>query len=188
VTIGKRVLEALQKAEGGDFEASLIPLCIAIDATAKKEHPNFVVGKRYKEFLRNNAWIIGYVSFRIVAKEVRLGLAHPKLRPGPDGLVLFEDILYHVVRCGLLHEGTFSDYVELSPTIHYGYNPPRLVIGQGIVWGLLFATVLPPVNAAESIASDAWLSVDGQRATVNELWGRRNSFVPALAQRALSGA
>jgi hypothetical protein len=92
------------------------------------------------------------------------------------------------VRCGLLHEATFSDYIELSPSVAFGQNPPRVVIGQQIVWGLLLAIVLAPVNSKEAVSAEAWIAVDGQRYLINDLWGKRESFVPALATRALAGA
>lgn len=99
MTIGKRIAESVEKAEAGDAEAALVTACIAVDATAKREHAaEKQNNRRYKAFLRDYAWLIGFVGLRgLVARRIRVPSLHPDLRPEADGTVALEDVLRHLI-------------------------------------------------------------------------------------------
>ena len=186
MSISKRVTEAICYAENGDFEAALIPSCIAVDATAQLEYGARGSNRElYKRFLRENADIIGYAGLRIVARNIRLRNPDPTLKLRGDGTCTFDELLYHVVRCGLLHSGSIDQFVVLSDSVLLGYDEHRVVVYRSIVWGLLFSVVLAPCNSQQKLPNEYWLGVDGNRWTVMDLWGRREFFRGYMVGRML---
>lgn len=63
MSIGNRINEALEKLQKRDYENSLIQICIALDATAKKEYPGLGSAKRCKKFIEDNMSFITRVAF-----------------------------------------------------------------------------------------------------------------------------
>ena len=183
MSIGKRVTEAIEKYQARDFEGALIPACIAIDATAKKEFPKVkTVGARYKSFLRNYMWMIGLVGLRgIVARNIRLKYIPPNLKPGPDGCVPIEDILYEIIRCGLLHEAGVADYIVLSDDVILGYDGDRYVISAALPLGLTVAAMISPTNSIEKLANPKFTITIGRKKFVaSQLWGQHDSLIQQL--------
>ncbi len=123
MSIGKRADEALASLASGDAEAALLSACVLVGATSRLEYPNEPRDSvRYKNFLSSYVWIIGLVAFQIVAKGYKVKCLHPELKPTEDDTALLEDVLYKVVRCGLLHEADISQYVQLSNSTIIGYD------------------------------------------------------------------
>jgi len=88
-----------------------------------------------------------------------------------------------------LHAATFADFVELSNERRVlGSDGTRLVFGSDIVFGLLWAVVLSPVNAGETTDSIAWLALDGERHLVDTLRGKGGSIVLAKLHAKLAPA
>lgn len=85
-----------------DPERALLPLSAAIDATATKLYTQRG-RKSYKEFIHQNLNLITEVSFGTSILNINLKYDHPDLEADPDGRCSIQNILYHVVRCGLVH-------------------------------------------------------------------------------------
>jgi hypothetical protein len=110
--ISKRVREAIGKMEVRDFEGAFIPLCIATDATAKKEYPLLPrVNARFQAFLREHLEVITYFGTGGFMSLRSLELGEEGLK---SGSVPVEGILYEAVRCALLHEAELPEHVTLS--------------------------------------------------------------------------
>ncbi len=114
MSIGKRIEEAIAKMDAGDCEGALIPASIAVDATATQEYPALTNNQVYKSFLGDNLDLFTRASFGgIRIGRIALKYDHPDSRSSADGTCTVEQILYHVVRCGLLHQA------GLPPTLRF---------------------------------------------------------------------
>lgn len=187
MSISKRVSECLEIFERGDAEAALVSACIAIDATAKRERPSEKKNNvRYRAFLSDYAWLIGLVGLRgIVARKIKLRAQHPDLKPDAGGFVAIEDVLYGVVRCGLLHEASISDHVSLEEDIVLGYDGSKYQLSRTLPLGLIAAVISSPSNAHERLEQDVSIKIGWRTLEVNATWGTRYALAAALASRAL---
>src|SRR6266699_7136605 len=106
MSIAKRIREAVERYAEGDFEASLVPMSIALDATATKVYSRR--GKSsYKRFIQENMVLITKIASGGPSVEnFYFGYNHPEIEPDYQGRVSIQAILYHVVRCSLLHSAS----------------------------------------------------------------------------------
>lgn len=170
MAIGDRVKECIDKAKIGDFENALIQLSIAFDGTAKKEYPKIKVGQRFKIFLRENQDIITYFTF---ATNMFIDCSF-------DGYKL-EDIIYHVLRCGLLHEGSIPDEIEFVDEIIIGRPGGRWRFSKTYVMGGLLAVIGAKSNAKERVPPQYAVVIMGKPYQVNDLWGRGDEIRQIMA-------
>lgn len=119
----RRIIEAIQKIEKNDFENALIQISIGIDGVAKQKYPNLKTTRRninlvneYRDFIYRFS-TLGKVS--IAEKgNVRYG---GKFKGKTLG-----EILYKVIRCGLIHEGKLPEDNSLVFDIGYGIGGFRI--------------------------------------------------------------
>ena len=113
MAIRDRVKEAIDKLNLNDPINALIQVSIAIDATGKKEYPGKKTSFRCKKFLVENRGFISRVAFGKL--EVQGPMLFPvKTSKGTKSVRTLEEVLYHLVRCSLLHEGDLSNQVEIT--------------------------------------------------------------------------
>ena len=135
MSVINRVQEAARNIHENNFENAFIQACIAVAATAEKEYPRLKWdNQKFKEFIKSNLRIIGYVAFNINAPEFNLAIDHPKLKSKRDpktGAVPLEDIIYHAIRCGLLHEGEMNNNIQISQSsnVVFSTDGSKLIIG-----------------------------------------------------------
>ena len=185
MSIGKRIEEAVEKMQRGDAEAALIPTSIALDATAKKEYPQIRRNDvAYKQFIRENFGFITKVAFRgttIGALHVKFD--HQDVRPGRDGTCSIEQILYHVVRCGLIHDGQIPKNLRfVKEDVIKCEGGKSLTLPAGLVYGLIAAVVVAGSNASERVRDDLVFNFRGRAAPVNEVWGQKEKLLDVLAR------
>ena len=154
---------------------ALTPACIALDVTAQR----YTGAKRssrgnYKKFIQDHLWLITYMGFPgLMTSTVRVPFNHPDVKPDAAGSVGVEDIIYHVIRCSLVHSDEKAAKIVWNKAIALGLDPSgKLVLSESLVWGLLGAVVFSPVNKNETIPDSYWLSVADFRMFISELWGR----------------
>jgi len=100
-----RVIEALEKIQINDFENALIQISIGIDGVAKYKYPNFGTSERCVKIIEEYRYFIyrfstlGKVS--VNGGNIIYGGAFKDKNLG--------EILYKVIRCGLLHEGKLPE-------------------------------------------------------------------------------
>lgn len=187
MSIGKRVREALDRQIDGDHEAALIPACIAVAASAEKAYPHLKRdNEKYKLFLSDNHDIIMLVAFGIPTQGVSFKFSHDDIRQSiVPGMATLEEILYHVVRCRLIHDG------ELDPAIHFGQSNEfglldnEVVIPPEIIDGLVMAVVGSGCNKNERLPGASYHLIFHQsagdvRVEINSLWGQKAKLLQLL--------
>lgn len=152
MSIANRVTEAADKYIAGDYENCLIQASIATDATAKATFPTESGNQAYKRFVHENMKLITMVAFQQGRSilNLNLGYRHPELQPNAEGLCSLQQIFYHVVRCGLIHEGRLPDDIELRLGRILSLDNNQLLLPAELLMGLVLAVVAAPQNASES--------------------------------------
>ena len=153
MSIAKRIIEAYDKMNIRDAEAALIPASIAVDATAKKENPDLKTGDAYKQFLHKNLELITRVAFggnKAITNSFRIRYNHPQIKTDNEGLCSIEQVWYHTVRCGLLHDGCLPSSLRFIWQTAIKVDDDLLVLPATFVYGLMFAVIASPVNINES--------------------------------------
>jgi hypothetical protein len=175
IAVGRRVQESIDHMGKGEIALALTPACIALDVTSQRHagttHSSRTTFKRYvKEYL----WLITYMGFPgLMASTVRVPFSHPDVKPDAAGAVGVEDIIYHVIRCSLVHSDDTAAKIKWNRSIALGLDQAgNLVLNQSLVWGLLGAVVFSPTNKAEKVPDEYWLMVGDFKMFISELWGR----------------
>jgi hypothetical protein len=178
MSISKRVKAALDAMKGDDPEQALHDICSAIEQTAKQESGG-KGARTYKDFIRDNFTLISRSSFGVEGSmgQLQVAYSHPQITPDADGLVGFEAIVYHVVRCGLYHstELPVSLRFQKGKVIHAD-GGSSLVLPSELVNGLIMAVVASPSNANESLDPHYRMEIQFVGLVVNNVWGKRDQL------------
>jgi hypothetical protein len=181
MSVAKRITEAIDKLIAGDPESALIPASIAVDATASQVYPAKRNNEAYKDWLHDNLALITKVGMGNVSitENFRLAYNHPELRLGDDGLCSFEQILYHVVRCGLLHGAKLPENLMFSMdgAIRVDSDSGKLTLGSSLIYGLIAAVVVSPVNRDQTIPDNYGITIFSKTKPLNELWGQKQALL-----------
>ena len=175
MSIAKRVAEAVEKMAQNDTEGALLPISAAVDATATK-HFNRRGRKSYKDFIHENLSLITKVAFGPSIMNINIKYDHPDLETGPDGLCTIQDILYHVVRCGLTHSAKLPSTLKFVDENKFQVDNDLLVLPASLVFGLIAAVVVCPENADQTIPDNYVLNVRGFQIKLNDLWGKKQEL------------
>ena len=158
--------------EQGDPEAALLPISTAIDATATRRY-----GKRgrksYKDWLHENLELITRVALGSPIFNLRLNYKHPYIEEKNDGLCGVEDILYHVVRCGLAHDARLPSNLIFTKDSSFEVRGELIVMPSSLVYGLIVAVIVCRRNANEFIRERYRLELGDNKIKINKLWGKR---------------
>ncbi len=123
------------------YEEALCLVCIAIDATAAKIYPNEKIGKRYKSFLKENFSTIckyGFPGIEASSIRIKVNIPVSHLKTDKNGYVDMEQIIYYVLRCGLVHECDIEKVVMFtSDTMIGDWNKDNFYLPKDIIWGLI---------------------------------------------------
>jgi hypothetical protein len=175
VSVGDRVKESIDHMTQGKIAQALTPACIALDITSQRHAGVKRSGRTiFKRFVQEYLWLITYVGFPgLMASTVRVPFTHPEVKADAAGTVGVEDIIYHVIRCALIHSDEKTAKIVWNKAVALGLDQHgNLVLNQGLVWGLVSAVVFAPVNKSESIPAEYWLQVGQFNMFISELWGR----------------
>jgi len=174
VSIGTFVTTSFELLSAGKYDTALSLASSAVDATAAKLYGRSISNnKRYKRFLRDKMPIVTRFGFPgIQAGGIRIKCINiPDLRTDQEGYVGIEDILYHTLRCGLLHQCEIDARIEFVPETYIGDFSEKFRLPHHVIFGLLLAVVLDECNAVESVPSDIQVQIDGQPYSIENLWG-----------------
>jgi hypothetical protein len=180
MSIAKRIADAIDKMNAGDPESALMPASIAVDATASQMYPpKKKNNETYKDWLHDNLSLITKVGMGNVSitENFRFAYSHPDIRLGDDGRCSFEQILYHVVRCGLLHGAKFPENLTFSTDGIIKMDSGKLTLGGSLINGLIAAVVVSPVNKDQTVPDNYGIIVFGKTKMLNELWGQKQALL-----------
>ena len=184
MSIGKRITEAVDKMVLGDAEGALIPTCIAIAATAKKEYPSSNDNISFKKFVHDNFPLITKVAFGgTTIGNLRVRYNHPDIKTDDDGTCSFEQILYHVVRCGLVHSASFPSNLRFVKDSHIRVQDDRVEMPESIIYGLLAALVVSSHNKCESVPNHYGFHIGAKDVSLNGLWGNKDKLLEHLQEK-----
>lgn len=175
LSVGQRIQEAIDHMDRGDYLLALTPACIALDITSQRYFQK-TSGSRstYKEFIKEHLWLITFMGIPgLMSSAIRVPFSHPNVQADAAGNIGIEDVIYHVVRCSLVHSDEKSVKVVWNNVIHFGIDSSgNLILNPQLIWGLIGAVVFSPVNKEESIPDRYWLIAGTFKMFISELWGR----------------
>ena len=186
ITIGQRLQSAIDHMDKGEYELGLSDICIALDNTAKRHfHKSDSDRTAYKEFLKENMWLILVTCLdACLSPQVKLPFQHDKIKSSQDGYSTLEDIVYHAIRCELIHDTgekskiVWNDYVSLAIN-DQGY----LLLSPPFIWGLALAIITCESNKDERVDAGSWIQTMGYKYLINDLWGKKESIVQMAINR-----
>lgn len=159
----------------GDAEGALFSICAALEETARRERlPKGRQG--FKSFIANNIHIISGIGLGHPIAGLKIGYSHPDLPLSSDGSARFEDIVYHLIRCGLYHEAALPASVCLTEN-RIGSDNGMLLLPKTLVIGIIVAVVSSPGNVREKTDPSFYVTAIGENFFLNELWGQRAEVV-----------
>jgi len=170
ITLGQRVQLAIDEVEQNRFELALQHAAIAIDITAKRQYKSAKSSKsNYKRLLKDYSWLIELMAFGgINLDESKFGNFPIDGNPKPS----FQDLIYHVVRCNLVHDEGVPDNFEFTDSDTIIMRKDHLVFPKKLIWALLAVIVFCPCNSHEKTADGYWLSIFENRFIINDFWGQ----------------
>lgn len=171
MSVGERVQECINKLEANDPVNAFIQLSIAIDGTAKKEYPGNKTSFRCKKFLKEN---LPFVMWSLTngtpstCKDFKFEFSG---EGKPSGYTSFEDIVYSVLRCSLLHEGEMPDKVTFTDESYIRMLDGKIKFPIALIGSLLFSVIASPANSNQKVSENTHFVFGEITAYVNDIWG-----------------
>lgn len=175
MSIGNFISSALILLEYKKYDAALSLISSAVDATARKMCPDEKNNNvRFKEFLKRNMRVITFRGFPgILASGIRIKCTNINiLKTDKEGSVGIEDIIYQVIRCGLIHECEIYSRIEFTEETYIGNFDRKFKIPKDLVYGLALAVILSEHNIHEKVEENVTIPMFGENQKVNSLWGK----------------
>ena len=157
----------------GDAEGALLAISSALGATATR-HFGRPGRSSYKAFLHKNLSLITRVGFGRTILNINLRYRHPDLKATPGDSHPIQDILYHVVRCGLSHSAALPETLRFVDERKFQVEDDLLVLPSSLIYGFIVSVVVCPENSDQSLSDEYGLNVCGIQVMLNDLWGRRD--------------
>ena len=178
MSVGNRINEALEKLQKKDYENSLIQICIALDATSKKEYPNLGPSKRYKKFIKDNMGFITKVAFAKL--EIQ---STPKFMLSDGTAHELQDILYKILRCTLLHEGKLNKLIIIVEQNQIGSSPSGMFIfSVNLITSLLFLVIGSEMNKDAVVKGSHSFNLGNRTIHLSEVLGRKQQIYNMVKQ------
>jgi len=175
MSIGTFIEASLNHFEQKQYDISLALACSAVDATASKCGYEGKNNTKYKQFLKENMRVITTFGFPgISASGIKIKCVNiPDLKTDNNNMVDIENIIYHTIRCGLIHQCDIDSQIEFTPDTFIGDFISKFKIPQNIVIGLIVAVVLAKCNQNEHLCKDYSIinPLTKERVNLNKIWG-----------------
>ena len=125
------------------YAEALCLSCIAIDACAAQAYVDKKVTERYKLFLKQHFGTIcdmGFPGISADAIRIKVQADIPDLKKDSNGYVDMEQIIYHILRCGLVHNCEIDKSIIFTDkTIIGDWNTSEFYMPKPLIWGLIAA-------------------------------------------------
>lgn len=171
MSIGNRIQECVNKLALNDCENAFIQLAIAIDATAKREYPGQRTTDRCKRFLRSNLPFVMWSLTNGAPSETQELTFEFSPSGTPSGPTNFEDLIYRIMRCALLHEAELPEKVEFVTENYIGMLGGKMQFPMALIGSLLFAVIASPTNNRERVSESTSFKFGQTEARVNDMMG-----------------
>lgn len=136
-----RLIEAYQKVVQGDWPNTLIQICINLDMTAKKTYGG-KPGARIKRYIRENQYALTRIA--MLHLEVHGDMSFPV---SENKYLKFEELIYKLVRCALLHEGELDKRIKIVKSASLGVESDgRFVLSEHMIYAFFLLLVSDPQN------------------------------------------
>jgi len=179
VTIGDRIQSMIDHMDKGEIELGLSDVCIAIDATATKYYGKTKSSSaQYKKFIDENIWILLMTGFgNVISESLKLPFVHPDVKSDQEGYCTVQDIVYHVMRCGLVHSTGENSKIVWNNNVSMAINQKGILeISPSFIWGLALVVISCHVNKNERVNDVSWITTVSYKYLINDLWGKRDSL------------
>ncbi|HLE09748.1 MAG: hypothetical protein A2504_14620 [Bdellovibrionales bacterium RIFOXYD12_FULL_39_22] len=124
-----------------ELDGAFIHACIAIDAVAKSRYPLLKNNERNKKFIDEKMLTITRHGFPgIHATSISYQFEHHSIRRDDNRSELSE-IIYHVLRCELLHEAKLSDNLRFVEETVVADDNNSIILPKTLVKGLIGAVI-----------------------------------------------
>lgn len=183
ITVGNRVQSMIDHMEKGELDLGLSDICIALDVTSQEYYKKTSSSRTvYKDFVKENIWMIVATGMgTLITESIKLPFQHPDIQSDADGYCTLEQIIYHVMRCGLVHgTGTGSKIIWNANIPLAIDNTGNLNLSPSFIWGLALAVITCNVNKDERVKDTCWISTMTFKYLINDLWGKRESVKAML--------
>lgn len=171
MTIGARIDECMNKLSLGDAENAFIQLSIAIDGTAKRLYPGQRTTDRCKRFLKENlALVLWSLTNGTPTQTTEFSFQFGGVGP-PNKSTTFEDLVYGIMRCALLHEGEMPAKVEFVSAPYIGMLQGKMQFPVALIGALLLAVIASRVNVNEKVSASTAFTFGTTKVYVSQFLG-----------------
>jgi len=149
---------ASESHAAGKYDIALTLACAAVDATAAKLYPREKSNAaRYKAFLKKAMQTITRHGFPgIQAGAIRIKCRNVcELKTDEFGYVGIEDIIYHTMRCGLVHQCEIDTRIVFTEHTEIGDFEATFRVPRQLVLGLIRAVMHDEINGSEFPSGEA---------------------------------
>lgn len=177
-TVGKRIQSMIDHMGKGETALALSDVCIAIDITAQKYYnETHSSATCYKRFLKEHMWMIMATGMgSIVTSAIKIPFTHMNIRTDDQGYCTLEEIIYHVIRCNLIHGTGENSNIIWNNKVSLAIGPDgTLNLSPSFIWGFALCVIACPVNRDERVGDTCWISTVTFKYLINDLWGKRDS-------------
>lgn len=178
VTVGDRIQSVIEHMDKGRTELALSDVCIAVDITAQKYYGETKSSAScYKRFLQENMWMIIATGMgNMIAQSLKIKFSHEDIKSDEQGYCTIEQIVYHVMRCGLIHGTGEGNKINWNPKLSLVVDADGVLqISPSFIWGLALSVITCEINKDELVGKTCWISAVGFKYLINDLWGKRES-------------
>lgn len=176
-TLGERVKFALDHYGRGEYLLALEHACNAVDVTSQKYYGASKSQRSlFKDIVKEYHWLLEAMALGGVNLDETIfenfpiteGLKSPILKP------TFGDLMYHVVRCSLVHSDRLTSGFSFQEGNHFILGKNHLTLPTLTALGMIAIVIFCPVNAQESIDRNYWIGMFGNQMIVNDFWGKED--------------
>ena len=126
--------------EVGYYNEALSLACCAISSLSSQKYPDEFDNKRYKQFLQDNFELIsekGMPGISCGSIKIKVNRDIKELKKDSNGYVDFTQIIYHVIRCGLIHNCMIDESIVFTEETLIGDYDEHFKIPKNIIFGLI---------------------------------------------------
>ncbi|MCC6866482.1 MAG: hypothetical protein IT280_10030 [Ignavibacteria bacterium] len=161
------------------YDAAFALVCSTVDATSKKIYPSDNNNHRNKNFIKKYFRIIstfGFPGIRADGMKIRCRNI-PDIKTDKEEFVAIEDIIYHIIRCGLVHECKLDNRLQFINETRIGDFDGYFQLPKQIIWGLIIAVILCENNQSEKCNKNIEINIKGQVVKIDEMWGQEKKWL-----------